>query len=84
MNNWASYDNDTADLGMSVTFSDQTFDDVTGVGVLADLGRSGSGTAAPTFRLNDFEVALVPEPGTIGLIAAAGTSILFIRRRFRR
>jgi len=75
--NWASYDNDAADLGMGVTLSGQTFDDVTGVGLIADTGRVHA-TGGTGFRVNDFQVALIPEPATIGLlISAAGGGASF-------
>jgi len=66
--NWASYDNDAADLGMGVTLSDQTFDNVTGVGLIADAGKS---LGEPGFRVDDFEVALV-EAGTPDYIVLDG------------
>ena len=78
VNNWASFDNSDANVGMGVTFSDQTFDNVTGVGFMSEIARPN--TVGPVFRVDDFQAALVPEPMTLGLISIAGASLLFLRR----
>jgi hypothetical protein len=77
-----SFDGSSGDLGLASlgTFSAKTFDDVTGVGFMAEGDRiKGNNMVMP---VNDFQVALVPEPATLGLIAAAGTALLFLRRTF--
>ncbi len=76
-----SFDGSLGDLGLTSlgTFSPMTFNDVTGVGFIAEGDRiKGNNMVIP---VDDFQVALVPEPATFGLIAAAGTALLFLRRR---
>jgi hypothetical protein len=58
VNNWASYTNNAADLGMGVTtFSSMTFTNVTGVGFLSDISRPN--TAGTALRISDFQADLV-------------------------
>jgi len=72
---WATLN--TADYSYG-TFSALTLDDVQSVGVWFDQSRNG----LTRFRVQDFQLNVIPEPATLGLVAAMGAGILFIRRRF--
>jgi hypothetical protein len=43
--------------------------------------RSTATELAPTFDIDNVNVVAIPEPATLGLVAAMGAGILFIRRR---
>lgn len=78
-NDFASFDSSAADVGMSVTFSAQTFSNVTGVGFLTEAARPTTNGAA--FAVNDFQAVLVPEPSSILLVSLALVSLIAFRRR---
>ena len=65
-------------LGLGVTFSEQTFDNVTGVGFLADLSR----WEGPHMQVQDFKVDLVPKPITLGMIRGVGDALLCVYRHW--
>jgi hypothetical protein len=74
------FQNSAADAGMGVSsYAPMTFNDVTGVGVIFNIERAAA--QGPIIRISDYQVALIPEPGTLGIITAAGIGVLFIRRR---
>jgi hypothetical protein len=85
VNSFTSFDNSEADVGMSVTFSAQTFSNVTGVGFLTEIARPN--TAGPVFAVNDFQAELVavPEPSTYALLSGIfAIGLIMLRRRSRR
>ena len=59
------------------TFGALTMDDVDGVGVWFDNSRVNN---LSRFRVTDLQVNAIPEPATLGLVAAFGGGILFLRR----
>lgn len=68
---------DGAELGGGLTYSAQTFDNVEAVGFVNFQARDKAGDI---FTLTDFQVSTIPEPATLGLIAAAGIGVVFVRR----
>lgn len=77
---FTDYDASNASLGSIGlgTFSARTFDNVEAVGFIAENVRSSGNFA----QVSGFEVAMVPEPATVGLLGICGGGLLFIRRRF--
>lgn len=77
---FASFDNSATGLGMSVTFSPQTFSNVTGVGFLTEIARPNA--SGPVFAVDDFQAALVPEPSTYALLSGVfALGLIMLRRR---
>lgn len=74
---WATFNPGNFDFTPTSAFSAQTFTNVEAVGFAYSVSRSG----ITRIWVNDFNASLVPEPATLGLVAAAGASLLFIRRR---
>lgn len=44
--------------------------------------NQGGATGLADFRYDNFDVTVIPEPATLGMVTAMGAGVLFIRRRF--
>ena len=67
----------TTDYTFGAVFSELTLDDVQGVGLYYDLQRTAN---ISSIKFNGFQADVIPEPATLGLVAAFGGGILFFRR----
>ncbi|QBG47259.1 PEP-CTERM sorting domain-containing protein [Verrucomicrobia bacterium S94] len=91
---YADLINDGSSVGsVSYTANGETADldaDTDGGGILGGFqalpagGGSGGIATAPfgPTTVSDFSIEVIPEPATLGLVAAFGGAVLFIRRRF--
>ncbi len=77
--NFDSYDLST-DLIAGLSFSAMTFDNVTGGGVLGSSFQTGK---PAELDIGTFELALIPEPATIGMLGLGAMITMFIRRKLR-
>lgn len=77
---WYAFETGDNDLSNSYTLPD--FAGTTGAalpaGMISNTGILANGTDSLYFK----SYAVIPEPATLGLIAAFGGAVLFIRRRF--
>lgn len=79
--NFADYDGGAADLGLGVTFAEETFDKVTGAGFIGDAEKSNPNTFTAV-GINAFEVSLVPEPSAYALLSGLVVmGLAAVRRR---
>jgi hypothetical protein len=68
------------DWNQTFSYGNMTFGNVEEVGFVF-AGYRTAVTGNNTLQVAAFQVALIPEPGTLGIITASGLGILFIRRR---
>jgi len=70
--------------GQLVSF-DSTYDGITHVrfsNITKFIDMATSGDGADLYRMSELRFTAIPEPATLGLVAAFGGAVMFIRRRF--